>query len=90
MRLTCEEITPLTTPWISMTSQGKLLTNHKSRYFMFRKELTMANRNQWIKIIFLSQYLFIAILSVKMSHVNKALQQGWTTLLASQATLETI
>jgi len=23
-------------PWISMTSQGKLLTNQKSMYFMFR------------------------------------------------------
>jgi len=22
-------------PWIAMTNQAKLLTNHKSRYFMF-------------------------------------------------------
>jgi len=33
----------------------------------------MAKRNQWLKKYFLSQYLFIAILSVKMSRVNKAL-----------------
>ncbi len=43
-------------PWISMSNQGKLLMNHKSRYFMFCKELTLAKRNQWIKNIFLSQY----------------------------------
>jgi len=36
------------------------------------QELTLANRNPWLKNIFLSQYLFIAILCVKMSRVNKA------------------
>ncbi len=40
----------------SMSSQGKLLTNHKSRFFMFCKEITLANWNQWIKNKFLSQY----------------------------------
>ncbi len=32
----------------------------------------MAYRDPWRKNIFLSQYLFIAILCVKMSRVNKA------------------
>ncbi len=36
-------------------------------------ELTLAFRHPWLKNIFLSQYLFIAILRVKMSRVNKAL-----------------
>jgi len=35
--------------------------------------LTLLKRNQWLKNIFLSQYLFITILSIKMSRVNKAL-----------------
>jgi len=43
-------------PWISITSQGKLLTNLKLRYYMFCLELTLANRNQWLKNIFLLQY----------------------------------
>jgi len=39
------------------------------------QELTLAFRHPWLKNIFLSQYhLFIAILCVKMTRVNKALQ----------------
>jgi len=36
------------------------------------QELTLAFRHPWLKNIFLSQYLFIAILCVKMSHVNNS------------------
>ncbi len=43
-------------------------------YLDFFKELTLAYRDPWLKNIFLSQYLFIAILCAKMSRVNKALR----------------
>jgi len=42
-------------------------------YLDFYKELTLAFRDPWPKNVFLSQYLFIAILCAKMSRVNKAL-----------------
>jgi len=58
---------------------GKLFKKHTLIYVLFMhlglficQELTLANRNPWLKNIFLSQYLFITILRVKMSHVNKA------------------
>ncbi len=61
-------------------NQGKLFKEHTLIYLLFMhlgsficQELTLANRNRWLKNIFLSQYLFIAILCVKMSRVNKAL-----------------
>ncbi len=57
-----------------LTNQGKLLTKHKVPWFEVRYELTLANRSQCLKNIFLLQYFFIAILSVKMSRVIKALQ----------------
>jgi len=38
------------------TNQGKLLTKHKVPRFVVRKELTLAFRQLWFKIIFLSQY----------------------------------
>ncbi len=48
-----------------MTNQSKLLTKHKIPIFVvcFRAYLglTLVNRNQWVKNIFLSQYIFIAI-----------------------------
>jgi len=58
--------------WCLKANQGKLLTKHRVTWFVVRQELTLTNRNRWLKIIFLSQYLFIAILCVKMSRVNKA------------------
>jgi len=44
-------------------------------YLDFFKELTLAYRDPWPKNVFLSQYLFIAILCAKMSRVNKALEK---------------
>jgi len=70
-------------------SQGKLFKEHTLIYVLFMhlglficQELALANRNRWLKNIFLSQYLFIAILCVKMSRVNKALafKAKWTGL----------
>jgi len=37
------------------------------------QELTLAFRHPWLRNIILLQYLFIAILCVKMSRVNKVL-----------------
>ncbi len=58
-----------------LANQGKLLTKHKVPWFVVRQELTLANRSQCLKNIFLSQYLFIVILCVKMYRVNKALER---------------
>ncbi len=55
-----------------LANQGKLLTKHKVSWFVVRQELILANRSQCLKNIFFSQYLFIAILCVKMYRVNKA------------------
>jgi len=42
---------------LTSIGQGKLLTNHKSRYFMFRYELSLVSHwNPWLK-----KYIFIAI-----------------------------
>jgi hypothetical protein len=38
------------------------------------QEFTLAFRHPWLKNIFLSQYLFIEILCVEMSGVNKVLR----------------
>jgi len=60
-------------------NQGKLLKTYLELFCLFIyldlficQELTLAFRHPWLKNIFLSQYLFIAILCVKMSRVNKA------------------
>jgi len=37
----------------SMANQGKLLTKHKVPWFVVCLEITLANRNQWLKNIFL-------------------------------------
>jgi hypothetical protein len=61
-------------------NQGKLEKKYLELFCLFIyldlficKELTLAFRHPWLKNIFLSQYLFIAILCVKMSRVTKAL-----------------
>jgi len=54
-----------------MTNQGKLLTKHKLPSFVVRLELTLAL--PWTIEINGSKICFIAILCVKMSRVNKAL-----------------
>jgi len=46
------------------------VTFHRNKYFQFTQE-----KKYWMKIVFLSQYLFIAILCVKISRVNKALEE---------------
>jgi len=62
-----------------LTNQGTLFKNHSLICVLFMyldlffcQELTLAFRHPWHKNIFLSQYLFIAILCDKMSSVNKA------------------
>jgi len=54
-----------------MANQGKLLKKYKVPLFVVRLELTLVNRNQWIK-----KYLFIAISfyrNIVCQSVNKAL-----------------
>ncbi len=63
-----------------MTNQGKLWKNIP----WFFKELTLAFRDPWPKNVFLSQYLFIAILCAKMSRVNKALKIVKVTIYCFQ------
>jgi len=58
-------------PLISI-GQGKILTNHKSMYFMFVEIHGSKN----IFFIAISFYLFIAILCAKISSVDRALM-GW-------------
>jgi len=55
-----------------LTNQGKLLTKQLSTLICGSLRATLANRSQCLENIFLSQYIFIAILCVKMSRVNKA------------------
>jgi len=66
------------------TNQGKLLTKHRVPWFVVCWELTLAYRDPWRKNIFLSQYLLIAILCVKIPRVNKALSSSDVSTLLSK------
>jgi len=58
-------------PWISMTNKGKLLTNHKSRYFMFLKELTLVSHwNPWLKNIFYCNIFLSFYHNIKYQNVT--------------------
>jgi len=59
--------------------QDKLLTkkikvNKQTKQFKvcFLELTLVGHRNMWLKMILISQYIFIAILCAKMSRVNKA------------------
>jgi len=65
---------------VLFTNQGKILKKYLDLFCLFIylnwficQELTLAYWHPLPKYIFLSQYLFIAILSVKMSRVHKPL-----------------
>jgi len=51
--------------------------------------LTLTLRHPWLKIIFLSQYLFIAILCAKISEVYRALKNQYISQQKSQVVVST-